>query len=602
MEGKEKQCKRKKQCTSQVRLEDLITHLREGQYVIPSFQREFEWKAKHIDDLMRSIFRNYYIGNLLLWKEKDNNLKNLNCDAIRGAEKIQHPASIVLDGQQRLSAMYYAFFAPNIPPPKMKKRTLFFIRVDHFMEEAYEDAFDHSSNAQIWRLFEDREKQFETHKFPLALIGESILEIPDWIRGYEEYWKKKGQEAKIAGEIDDYQTAKQNAQNILKFGDHLQKIIRNYLIVRVELDPDMELGKVCETFTKINSKGVKLDIFDLINALLKPKDLELKNMWRQERKKFEFIGTDRMNIYVLQVMSILKQNYFSPNHLYNLLPGNKRKVRKSEGSYSTEIIVESKEDFEQLWEQAIDELNRAIDLLRHPKEYGVVLSGYLPYTSALPVFAALQATANGLEPNQRFSAQCKIKQWYWVSVFANRYSSSLESTSAKDYQDLKEWFKDNVAKPSWVTEFENRSDKVEMRDSKPTGSIYKGVFNLLILEGALDWITGKAPPLDGTLDNHHIVPKSWGKKNNPKTSIDTILNRTPLSIETNRDVIGADLPNKYLPELIEKRGKAEVRATLRTHLISDKAFDILMREDFTKDDYEDFIEERESNSLESNKR
>jgi uncharacterized protein with ParB-like and HNH nuclease domain len=48
----------------------LVNYLRDGRFVIPDFQREFEWKPWDIRELMRSIFLDYYIGSLLLWKGK----------------------------------------------------------------------------------------------------------------------------------------------------------------------------------------------------------------------------------------------------------------------------------------------------------------------------------------------------------------------------------------------------------------------------------------------------------------------------------------------------------------------------------------------------
>ena len=51
-----------------VSLNALIGRLREGRFVIPDFQRDFEWRPSHIQDLMRSILLDYYIGSLLLWK------------------------------------------------------------------------------------------------------------------------------------------------------------------------------------------------------------------------------------------------------------------------------------------------------------------------------------------------------------------------------------------------------------------------------------------------------------------------------------------------------------------------------------------------------
>jgi uncharacterized protein with ParB-like and HNH nuclease domain len=53
----------------------MVSRLREGRYVIPDFQRDFEWQPWDIKELMSSIFRDYYIGSLLLWKGKDENFE-----------------------------------------------------------------------------------------------------------------------------------------------------------------------------------------------------------------------------------------------------------------------------------------------------------------------------------------------------------------------------------------------------------------------------------------------------------------------------------------------------------------------------------------------
>ena len=96
-----------------VSLTTLIGRLREGRYVIPDFQREFEWKPWDIRELLRSIFLDYYIGSLLLWKGKTENFAALACEPLYGFNGKADPSHIVLDGQQRLTAMYYAFLAPD---------------------------------------------------------------------------------------------------------------------------------------------------------------------------------------------------------------------------------------------------------------------------------------------------------------------------------------------------------------------------------------------------------------------------------------------------------------------------------------------------------
>ena len=126
-----------------VSLTTLIARLREGRYVIPDFQREFEWKPWDIRELMRSIFLDYYIGSLLLWKGKSESFDALACEPLYGFEGKGEPTHIVLDGQQRLTAMYYAFMAPDISAPARQNRFLYFIRVDQFMEEVYDQAFDY---------------------------------------------------------------------------------------------------------------------------------------------------------------------------------------------------------------------------------------------------------------------------------------------------------------------------------------------------------------------------------------------------------------------------------------------------------------------------
>ena len=113
-----------------VSLTNIINRLKEGRYVIPDFQRAFEWGPTDINELMRSIFLDYYVGSLLLWKGKDENFDALACEPIFGLDKNNGRDYIVLDGQQRLSAMYYAFIAPDRPAPNRRMRCLYFIKVD----------------------------------------------------------------------------------------------------------------------------------------------------------------------------------------------------------------------------------------------------------------------------------------------------------------------------------------------------------------------------------------------------------------------------------------------------------------------------------------
>lgn len=583
-----------------VSLATLTNRLREGRFVIPDFQRDFEWRPADIRDLIRSIFLDYYIGSLLLWKGKSENLSALSCEPIYGytTSGSSSPDHIVLDGQQRLTALYYTFLAPDVPLPNRANRYLYFVRVDQFMAEEYDAAFEYDWSRRGQKLLADRKAQFAQHMFPLAVMGESGWALPNWVQDYESYWIAQQSALEEAGDVDGQADAALHATNARLFGEHLKDLTEQYQIAYIELDKELELDKVCDIFTQINSRGIRLDAFDLINALLKPRGLQLKHMWREAESRLSFVESERMNVYILQVMSILKQAYCSPKYLYYLLPGQEKTVRGEGGHLRKEVLIADADEFRELWQRAVASLERSISMLRHPQEFGAISSNYLPYVSILPAFASLQEAVKVLEPSRKLDAQRKLRHWYWASVFTNRYSGSVESTAARDYLDVRAWF-DDGPEPGVIADFKRGFQSLDLRrETKRGTSVYNGIFNLLVLRGARDWMSGTVPQ-HGDLDDHHIVPKAWEKDRSLESSIDSILNRTPMTAETNRNVIRDRLPNAYIPELIASNGEAQVRATLESHFISPRAFDILMRDPFMPEDYELFINERQRTLLDA---
>jgi hypothetical protein len=577
-----------------VSLNTLILRLKEGRFVIPDFQREFEWRPWDISELMRSIFLDYYIGSLLLWKGKQENFEALSCEPVYGYDGELKAEYIVLDGQQRLTAMLYAFLSPDVPLPNRANRAFYFIRVSHFMAEEYDQAFGYEWYTKRWKdTLSSSDVQFASHLFPLSVIGAGGWDLFSWVQGYEQFWKARANETRASGDPEAINQAATHATNARNFGEHLKGITEQYQISYIELDKDLAVDKVCDIFTQINSRGIRLDVFDLVNALLKPKGLQLKHMWRNAASRLEAVETEKMNVYILQVMSILRQGYCSPKYLYFLLPGQEKLVRDPDGTLRREVLIPDIGDFEQRWNAAVDALESAIKILRHPQEYGAVSTAFLPYVSILPVFSALRAHAKSLPAQRQLDARRKLRHWYWASVFINRYSGSVESTSARDFLDVKAWFDDDASEPALVPEFATRFRNLELRKEAKRGtSVYNGIFNLLVLQGARDWMTGDVPQ-HGDLDDHHIVPASWGKKHLKDNLIGTILNRTPLTADTNRNVIKDRLPNAYLPELIKQNGEHTVCAVLESHFISPAALTILLRNPFTPDDYDAFIGERQ---------
>ena len=587
---------REAQKPDHVGLNSLLGYLKDGRYMVPDFQREFEWEAKDIRDLTRSIFRDYYIGSLLLWRGTKANFDSLSCEPIYGQEPGKADY-IVLDGQQRLTAINYAFVSPDKPLPRRKSRAMFFVRIDKFLADQ-DDAFDYywtwssigDGMTAVAAMFGAPEKQYRDHIFPLAIIGTGGWDLFKWVDGYRAYWLDA---ADKTADDEERGVASAHAANALVFGEHVKSITEKFQISYIELDRELEIEKVCDIFTQINSRGIRLDVFDLMNALLKPKAIQLKALWRAAAPRLDFIETGKLNVYILQVMSILRQTYCSPKYLYHLLPGVERKTRNVDGSFETQVMIPTANEFRQRWDGAVKALEDAIARLRHPHEFGVSKSAYLPYYSILPVFAALLAEVKRQPADNRLAADGRFKLWYWASIFTNRYSASSETTAARDYQDMRTWFTDSAAEPAVVSQFRALVPALDLRSQLKKGdAIYNAIFNLLVINGARDWCSGAIPQVD-ELDDHHIVPKAWGIKQLGGNAIDTILNRTPLIDETNRVVISDRLPNQYLPELIANNGKEKVEALMATHLISPAALDVLLHDPFTPADFEAFVRERQ---------
>ena len=205
-----------------VPLGDLIGRIAADQYSIPDFQREFVWNAEDIRQLVRSLFNQYFIGSLLLWNLRDATMQELlGCKSLLALHQVNSdteesqqakgsnsppftaPPVTVLDGQQRLTAMYYAFFDHDLSLDGKALR--FFVDIKEFMGNDPNDAG--KDNAFICRdgyrginrtppsSLEDNRDGFalyhenQLHEFPLRLL--STGDDSEWLSEYQRFWHAK---------------------------------------------------------------------------------------------------------------------------------------------------------------------------------------------------------------------------------------------------------------------------------------------------------------------------------------------------------------------------------------------------------------------------
>src|SRR5581483_112249 len=101
--------------TDKRKLLPLVEQGFDGTICLPDFQRDFVWSSDAIADLLRSMLRRYYVGSLLLLR-CDPHDPPFSPTMLRGAQPrltTLAPEVLVLDGQQRLTSLLYAFTAPD---------------------------------------------------------------------------------------------------------------------------------------------------------------------------------------------------------------------------------------------------------------------------------------------------------------------------------------------------------------------------------------------------------------------------------------------------------------------------------------------------------
>lgn len=560
-----------------------IKDIDNGDYVIPHFQRDFDWQPNMVSDLFQSILYDYYAGTILLWALQDEERKIEMWDPLWGTESSAKPSKAILDGQQRLSSIYYALCAPNKQFPNRTTYFYFFINLDNVFSGNEEESITNSfykSYKKIESFKAEKKELIEEGLFPLCLLSdESFISSKEYAEWIEQY---------VASRIGKEEFKHLTAFNVAR---KIERIL-NYQFLTETLEKK-EIREICTIFANINSKGLKLDVFDLMNAFLYPKGIQLRKSWDAVDNQALKDVDSEMKVYLLKLISLFKQKYCSSKFLYNLIPGSTIQDKKGN---KTVLIKDGPDEFNAYWTESLKWAEKARDRIMNSglKDFGAIKSKFIPNTTIIPVMGALLLHYN-TSLKQKVSEDefwNKISKWYWCAVLSGDYSGSSDSVMSKDYRDMLEWFDDSSKMPERITKitasFINESLNLQ-RVKNVSSSQYRAVLNLLARKSAQDFFTGRLLgnyKLD-EIDDHHIFPVKSGLKM-PEEKVDCILNRTLLCTETNKKIQN-QTPKEYYADIVEKIGdESKVKGIMQSHFISEVAITRLKENDF-----EGFIAERE---------
>ena len=522
------------------RIDDILTYS-EKKWVLPNFQRYYDWDKEDVRAFLESIFKDYFVGSLLLWDvEGDIPIDTFPIFGVKS--KIEKPDAVILDGQQRITSLYYAIKTPEIENDNIK--SYFYVDFKAF--------FDNSSKDIIITLnrrlgIHDSIKYF---LFPIYELENYV----NWFREFQDHY-----------ETEDIDRNKfREMERIME--DRVIHMLRGFQIPDIKLPATMKLHHVVDIFENINTKGKPLDAFDLLIAASSKHKIDLRALWDSSYKNYPNLKrysdkTNRLRMYIIQSISLL-YNPTSSSKKSDILEIYEQVYNKERGMHP--------KVFEKHWEEMTMFVNQAIERIENLKDgFGVLNEDYVPFMPTIPILAALLKEIDTKE--NKHDCNKKIKQWYWSVVFNESYSSSVDSQLTSDFRDLKEWFVDDTKVPKNVSEARAKIQTLSLKKTTVlSSSLYKGVLSLLALSGSKDLKTGQMVTNRIDYDKDHLFPQSRASEFKAGKEIDSILNISWLTKTTNETIKRAKEPSKYFKEFSEefKGNKSEYLAVLNSHYIN----------------------------------
>jgi hypothetical protein len=260
----------------------LLKSIKEGSLLLPHIQRKFVWSEDKMALLLDSLLNDYPIQTLLFWKtsegirvrkfqedvDYDAQMKDLYDEqkSMVGVEK-----ALVLDGQQRLQALYAMFYGSITSVRKRKSVS----------KNAYLDlAADPHAGVDRVEFFSDEE--LAKQKLPEAEGG--ALQRSFWYKLKELPPVAAQKPSALASELLKKRASEvpPGSDDVIRSNfDSLHNVLHNseifyYNQLDQGLNSAYNLTTVLDIFIRVNSGATKLPPYDLFFAKLKGNDDEIE--------------------------------------------------------------------------------------------------------------------------------------------------------------------------------------------------------------------------------------------------------------------------------------------------------------------------------------
>ena len=539
--------------TNDRKITDLMATIHSGKTQLPDFQRGWVWDDNRIKALIASITNGYPVGAAMFLEYGNENIR-FKYRVVEGSSSVGVvPSEMILDGQQRLTSIYTALFSIEAVNTKTDKgqeiKRYYYIdmakaidstteRVDAIISVPETKQITSDFGRKIELDLSSEQLEYEKNMFPLNNILDPS-KYNKWQMGYMQYHNYDPTASML-------------------YTDFLTKIIvpiGQYTIPVITLDKDTPKEAVCQVFENVNTGGVALTVFELITAVFAMDDFELRKDWEERQQKY-FCG---------DLLSVLSATDFltACTLLSTYSRGGTVSCKKKD------VLNLTLTDYKNYADALSEGFVEAEKLLQEERIFS---DKDLPYTTQLIPLAVLCTLLADHNQIKISSVKDKLKKWYWCGVFGEMYGSANETRYVNDVVGVMTWINDSASIPKTVQESYFNPSRLLSLQSRQSAA-YKGIMALILKNHCMDFISGREMDFSvykaESIDIHHIFPRDYCEKQGyPKTKWNSIVNKTPLTYSTNRE-IGGIAPSLYLTR-IEKKGQvspAVLDDYLKTHLI-----------------------------------
>lgn len=512
-------------------LSNLLARIDAGDLAIPDFQRDFVWDSSAILELIQSVMSRHPAGSILAWRQDPQNPALASRRVAGSPTGGSAPNELVLDGQQRLTALYRALSLKT--PEAYFTKLSEFVNDDLTVKSVHEVDWDRAVfvvDAKRYKNSEhlSEEWQFSNDALPLF----ELPQIDDWLDDFARY------------KTTDHSEESKIKSAYRRVRDTYLIPLRSYGFPVISLPIDTPIQAVCTIFETLNRTGRPLGAFELVTARLYPQGVRLRDLWDQARQQYD----------------VFDDFAFEP---YSLLQAVCLRARGS-AQRADVLKLLAKDDISTHWDPIVRGMAGVIGFLE--SECGVLSRKLLPYGMLVAPMAAVWLEVSQLKPIERGIANDKLKKYFWCTTFMGNFDQGANSQAGADYKALEGWILKEGAAPEAVAQFAFSEDNL-ITASARRKALLAGVMALIVRDGALDFHTAlklTAQRLhDGKVDSHHFFPRAY-LANDEQSEL--LVNRVLIDSETNK-IIGKKAPSDYLKIMREAQTEAKVDTVLQSHYV-----------------------------------